>query len=271
MAATQMQRIVDPYSAIAFYGIDSSARSARAFFNVAVAWMKRKGIPPDLASLRGEGFSGKTARFATVQSRLGKHGFRHLEGFCLVALRTGGREPIVDDVGSVGWGRRPLYACIDASAAVTSFDEAEMLALSKRCVRALRPAYGIGFTMPHRRCPGLYVGGVNYLSTGTLPVGKEAEEASRVSSWGNIGMPFEVYRDGVLRDVYPWNFLTEPHLARQIEGAVLPEWIEKDPNRGSIEELGEGVWLWRIDEASIPGVRASVWNAGLVFERKNYI
>ena len=48
--------------------------------------------------------------------------------------------------------------------------------------------------------------------------GEEYQEELRVCRWGDIGMPEQVYRHGLQRDVFPQNFLTNVHLETKIDG-----------------------------------------------------
>lgn len=267
---TQTRTIVDPYSAVAFYGFDRSVQSRQAFYELSVEWFQEKGVTPDVAYLQGAGFSGKTIRFTSAQSQLRRKGYENLEGFSLVAMTPGGEDVVRDAVLTAEWGVRSQTACIEASAAVTSLADPALYDLAKRAVLALSPAYGIGFTMAHDRGPGFYCLGLIY-AIGVISETPEAEEhARRIEAWENVAMLQELYRKGILRDVYPWNFLTESHVARRVERQPLLKWINKDPKRGTIAEFVDGVWLWEVEDDHLDEVRTVVSRAGLVLDPADY-
>lgn len=84
-------------------------------------------------------------------------------------------------------------------------------------------------------------------------------------------MDRQVYREGVLRDVYPWNFLTASHLTAQVNNMVLQDWIQQDEQRGQLKPLNDDVWLWEVNEENILAVRYTLWDAGIIFNWKNYL
>lgn len=276
MAASENRVICDPYSAVAFYGIDLSAPSLRAFYDRVLAWTDAKGIHFDRGYLRGAGYSGKTISFKRARAELDARAFQNLEGFCCVVMTPDGDDVVRHAVvsaggGTVGSGASVGMLCVEASATITSLDDASFLTLAVQCISAINAAYGIGFQMDHGRGPPFYAGGVNYQShLYGPPVCAPDEDAERVSDWGTIGLPDEVYREGLLRDVYPWNFLTGPHVRRRLHGCHLLDWIARDPARGVARAISDNAWLWQVPQANLVDVHNVLWEAGLIFDRKRH-
>jgi hypothetical protein len=73
-----------------------------------------------------------------------------------------------------------------------------------------------------------------------------------------------------LREVYPWNFLTESQLSRRIEGVSLQQWIGMDRNRGSIESFVNNMMLWSVKESKISRVQSALQSAGLIFNPDSF-
>src|SRR5436309_3236870 len=70
-------------------------------------------------------------------------------------------------------------------------------------VAALRPEYGIGYYRRRSLGSGLYATGLGLDSGG--PPEESADEIHHCHQWGLDAMPRAVWRQGILRDVYPWN------------------------------------------------------------------
>lgn len=66
----------------------------------------------------------------------------------------------------------------------------------------------------------------------------------------------------ILRDVYPFNFLSRPYLDLSIGGMSLETWIREEPSRGTLEPFADGVWLWRPPIEEIPAIREALFRAG---------
>jgi hypothetical protein len=142
-----------------------------------------------------------------------------------------------------------------------------MLSIARPVAQALKPVYGIGYTREHRLGPELYAIGI---VQGLGLSGPEDEEALIISKWSYIGMVNQVYRDGLLRDVYPWNFLTQPQLSRPVGAVSLQEWIQSDPRHGTLSVLCDRVCLWEVSEADIPDIRQKLRQADVIFDWRKY-
>ena len=78
-------------------------------------------------------------------------------------------------------------------------------------------------------------------------------------------MEEELYRKGLLRDVYLYNFLTEPQLSRFVAGGTLQQWIQQDTSRGQFAAFHGNVWLWSVDGLAIPELREILRREGVIF------
>ena len=84
-------------------------------------------------------------------------------------------------------------------------------------------------------------------------------------------MEARIWKKGILRDVYPWNFLTQTQLSRKVNALPLQYWVEQDPTRGRIVAVCEGMSLWELDPASLPAVRQSLSEAGIIFDWRKHL
>jgi len=70
------------------------------------------------------------------------------------------------------------------------------------------------------------------------------------------------YETSALRMVYPRNFVNEHHLAIQLDGVPLADWIRADPERGQLAQTTETLWCWAVPVESLPAVNAACGKAG---------
>jgi len=94
-------------------------------------------------------------------------------------------------------------------------------------------------------------------------------QEDEVNKWGNAKNSCGAWLDDTishyLRDVFPLNFLNPHHLAMQIKGQSLKDWIESDPQRGSLKPLIEGrLWTWTVPENRIQAIRKVLGPARLL-------
>jgi hypothetical protein len=265
--------ISEECSVVAFYGIDTGAKAVATFYRTAVEWFKSFGCPPDKAGIRGPGHGGKLGSFSRADAKLRKAGFdglKSIEVICSTPHAITGNDYLL----TADWSVEYSYALVAARSSLATLSGGSMLPLARTLAPDLKPEYGIGYARPHRLGPAMYAVGI---CQGFGPGGfgvdlneAEREEADSISRWGD-GLAGRVWRQGVLRDVYPWNFLTGPHLAKQVGGVPLEQWIRQDARRGSLSLLCDGVSLWEVAGANIPEVRRVLRQAGIVFDWKMHL
>ncbi len=100
--------------------------------------------------------------------------------------------------------------------------------------------------------------GVSYGETSD----KEGEE---IAKWGVYGVDQCKIQGGLLRDVYPLNFLTSAHLERCVEQVKLLAWIAEADWRGTVSLFQNSIHLWRVPAEGINPVRKSLSKSGIVF------
>jgi hypothetical protein len=141
--------------------------------------------------------------------------------------------------------------------------------IARNIIQSVRPAYGIGFERERRVGPVKYALGVCQ-GLGVGLTGEAYEEARNISRWCDMGMVKQVWREGLLRDVYAWNFLTGPQLAKPVSRVPLERWIQQGAGRGKISSFCDGVSLWELNKSEVPQVRAALLQARAIFDWKAY-
>lgn len=126
--------------------------------------------------------------------------------------------------------------------------------------------YGYVVHMPMDRSPSTYINGRVF---GNPSTHMTQAQQDAVNKWGNARSSCGAWLDDeishYLRDVFSLNFLNPHHLAMQVEGRSLKDWIEADPRRGSLKPLIEGkLWTWAVPDKRIPAIRKVLGPARLL-------
>lgn len=272
MSTPVSREVQDPYVAVGFYGISVSREDLKGWYESTLAWCQENGLAPDIGAVGGDGFSGKSLRFVNADRKLRQKEFNDVRWLALVTMTEDGTDVVKDAVLSLGWTSDDPAVTIEASGAIASLDDVSLLDLMKHWQVDMDAPYGIGLTMNQGRGPGFYISGMGYQrGDAPPPTPEEAEYEQRRGEWGTIGTHFKVYNEGVLRDVYPWNFLSDRHLSREFQGQPFGEWVRKDRSRGTLEQVAEGKWFWCIPRSDVLHVRAALWESNLIFKREDYV
>jgi hypothetical protein len=258
---------------LGFYSVAAHPARIKSFYSDRIDWFAAVGCPPDKLAVVGKGFGGKQVGFARAHTRLLTSGFSDIKGISVTAMLPGGKIPAVDwwvaadlDVG-IG---RAKYLAFAARATVTTLEDNSLAGLVLTCVKNLKPAYGIGFHRNHDLGPSFYIGGTVY-GSGLQETPASYEEGLTIGRWGTIGMLEEVYKQGIIRDVYPQNYLSAPQLSKPVGKKTLQDWIVSDSSRGTLEKLDDRMMLWKVPDRRIKPIREELWSAGVIFDWKAYL
>jgi hypothetical protein len=267
---THEPSVSDERLVLAFYGVDACPEASEGFFHTAGQWFSELGYSPDKLGVVGEGHSGKVGDYRRVSGKLQKTGFANVQTFAIHSSKPNAHIPGMEYFASASFA----YAGSDGGHAVfavpSSLATKEVwLPVAQKIVESVRPAYGIGFKRELRLGPVMYALGVCQ-GLGVGLTGEAYEEARNISRWCDMGMVKQVYREGLLRDVCPWNFLTQPQLHRPVGGKSLEQWIGQDRSRGSLSPVVENVVLWEVEESRIPELRRSLHEAGVIFDWRKH-
>lgn len=256
-------------SAVAFYGLVTSDDSLVRFYERLREWFMDMRIGVDLLGVRGVGHAGRPVSFEHASASLQSAGFHAVDDLTMFSLLPHAKIPVDDFVALATISRVDQYALWTIRSSLVSLSRDEMLPLVRKVAEAVRPAYGIGYRRAHRFGPAMFAIGITQ-GLGLGLMGDAFEEARAISRWGDMGMVRRVWENGVLRGVYPWNFLSPLQLAAKIEGQSLRTWIERDSAHGTLEPLTEGIWLWETPDDCIATVRNALQAAGRIFDWRKY-
>jgi len=90
-----------------------------------------------------------------------------------------------------------------------------------------------------------------------------------IQNWSLIvGTSAALITGGILRNVFPENYLSEFHLRARLgrTGTTLKDWIQADPTaRGTLERFSNILTKWTPPVERIPQIREELYRAGRVF------
>ena len=258
---------------MSFYGARRSSSAAENTFHSLCGWFVQLGFSPDRIGITGTGHTGKIGDYRRGIARLEKTGFADVDSFEINVSLPLAKDGGVDYSASAVFSRDARDGGYVVAAVPSSYARKGVwLPIVRDLVDFLHPSYGIAFEMPLRKGPIFYALGLNStrLNEYKAPTDEEYDRRLSISRWGDLGMVEEVYRQGFLRNVYRWNFLTQPQLDRPVEGASLAKWIKADPHRGTLEPLAGDVWLWEVEESNRELIRDRLHDADAIFDWRKY-
>lgn len=261
------------HSVLVFYGIkDDDARCERFFYS-SVQWMGRMGGEPNRVGYLNPDAPDKNLHdFNEWLTQNRNLNFASVSAFELHRFQPTGNSGWADPLLSADFSRYEfsgIYAYRLARSTVTrlglpAFDDAD-----KEMLDILEPEYGIGYTMPVAFGPSSYAIGI-YVGRPDAYTEEGGELALRINHWGVSGMANHVYRRGLLRGVYPRNYLAQVQLAQRVGEVALSEWIVQEPSRGTLVELGCRLKLWIVPEDNTDSIEKKLWDAGIIFDWRRH-
>jgi len=242
-----------------FYGIEVSPKAAEKSFQLTVKWFGDLKYPPNKIAIKGSGHSGKVISFNRGRSRLLKTGFDQVSAMEISTLAEDGVYTSFDHIIEVAFGYSKLS--ISASTQLTSLSLEAIYSTIHSLIVDFKPEYGVGYVL-YRGAKG----GLHYLPKPE----EDPEEWTRLQKWDHYGIKESHHKQGEIRDVYPFNFLNSSQLQMPVEGVSLSDWIQQDPQRGTLEPVDERLTLWKVPEESIPAIRDILWKTGQIFDWNKY-
>ena len=244
---------------IALYDFPKEQADMKRFFTLMEALSDQVGVPWESMGLTT---SAKLVQFKNGKRKAEKINFQGLED---IALMGGVYKP-----GTFEDWR--TYASLDADTRghmVVCLEEAlwqggnlALVPLLKDLLSCAPFAYGTVYERDRDLGPEWYAVGINAI-TGRKRLSQQ--ERDELANWGNAYESLDGdYRTGLLRDVFPHNILTAPHLGEKVGGLTLGEWIQAASNRGTLTPLTPTHTLWSVDPQDILQVREALQEAGLL-------
>jgi len=252
---------------MAFYGMPENGDLKQLYCGL-VDWYRSINQEPTLMSVKTIHFKSKHATFARADSKLRKSDFDGISSFAIYSLKPGWQVPIQDYFIEAAFSIERDFFTLAIDTCLVAGGLGSISNMAVLAIKCLQPSYGIGYQRPN------WLGPVNYalgMVMGSGPGSPDRAEGLTISRWGDLGRDRRVFNDGLLRDVYPWNFLNASQLSAKIGKQRLDKWIKADKGRGELSSITESITLWSLTDTEIEQVRPVLWNAGIIFDWKKFI
>lgn len=158
----------------------------------------------------------------------------------------------------------------------TEIDVDLFTTLTQKFSQAAKITYGIAYLRPVNLGPAMFAYDLSYTADAEQTL--DTQELSEMNLWRlertdmiaqNRLAPYR-HLCGMMRDLYPMNVLTTPHVQREICGYPLMDWIAREDGRGHLEEVAEKVWIWVVPSCDLLRVRRILGGHGLLISRPNH-
>jgi hypothetical protein len=261
---------------LAFYGLKlSDENKCRQFYNDFIQLLHDHDMMPDKMAFRHNKKKHGYIKFATQNKKLLKLEFKNLESFELYSDFTEEELSIQDEKD----GTSKMYFLMRQSKSLfviqvrrilaNDFEYGLLVDISNLSISVLNPDYGIGFFRNINYGPMFYVSGILQRPEigSSMP---EGEIESTICRWGDQAMPRELYNQGIIRNVYPENFLNSSQLRAKVDKVNLEEWITADAQRGTLKKINDKLSQWSVPEKLILPLRKELVYTGIIFNWARY-
>jgi hypothetical protein len=234
----------------------------KEWYRIAVEFFEALGVEPDTGSFGPVSPKKRPIQFKTLKKRIIKANSSSIGNIAL-------HNTIPDYVQLIfGWtvtaqliasDGKTTFFCFDDS--LRSFHPDFMKDIMSKISALCEVVYGVAYQRPFELGPDAYALG---MGAGMGYSTEDMARSHRIGDWFRERMRRNRHVQGLLRDVYPLNFLSRPHLENPVDGQPLAEWIAAAAGRGELAPMADGVWCWSVPPESLEGVRAILRPRGLL-------
>lgn len=252
-------------TAIALYDLDKENINFKGLFELFEDCFVRHGLIPLRGSANADDIkTKKTSTFKYTKKTLETRNFENITGFWFGAYGLIHTDDEFDALFS-------LYLDVEKKSHfnfyfhhdVLQYDQSEIEGLIIDISQYLKAGYGIVYNRDFNKGPGLYAMGIITGLDDRIP--EEDIEEERIACWWRAyNFEDSDYKLGLLRDIYPMNLLSEPHLSQPVFETHLQNWIESSPDHGELKKLTDTLWEWWVPEDKIEFVRETLKPTGLL-------
>ena len=266
---------------LAFYGIESGDARMRSFHETMTSWLQVLGLDSVQIMIGRPGLGDVAGDLVSVSSALGRDGFIGVESVEIIVAPENQKGTATNYLvhATCSYGR---YAVVSLRGSVASSAGDGLMALAEGLVAALRPSYAVSFLMALSFDPMSYTMGFlpHLLIAFQAPEDEEGDDddvaqdpdqaQEQLVKWGEMAMPLELYKKGVLRDLYNWNFLNKAQRSALVEGVPLELWIKADSSRGRIRPSSNDLSLWTLSSSRIDVIRPVLLRNKVIFDYREF-
>ena len=251
---------------IVAHSIQWSAASLRSLLTHADMLLVGPGCEYRRLAVRRGSAPGKFGDFDRVYAALDQASDAQLASFELACLPKPGLSELTDWTATVSASSATSDAVLATSSGASEVERGGLIGLFGRTIGPLHPKYAYLFEQEMRLAPLCYASGIGF---GNIRQERHEDHRSNISWWGHTASrDARTFAGGILRDIYPHNYLSEAYLSARIgvSDQTLRDWIEADQaSRGILAPFTNTLTDWAPPVARIPQIRESLYRSGRVF------
>lgn len=261
-------------SSVVLHGIEFSGERMLAIYELSLGIFESLELQVVKCGIIGNGFSSKLQNYSRCINKIKRAGFSDIKGLELHYFDKAKKESACDSSFIIVMSKSRSSVFIGCNTNITTLFNEQLQEYIEQIISAGDPCYGYGFYRTYDKAPFFYTTGVIAAPKNLLCDGSDSFEPDRITRWGNYGANAKmwaktdknVYEIGDLRDLYPWNYLTEPALNRKIEGTTLLQWIQACPECGELKPVGKDGYIWCLTDDQIAATRPAMIEADILFD-----
>jgi hypothetical protein len=234
----------NPWTVLALFGRIPNGGATRQLFEIARSIIERVGVEMNVMSVhtskrRQKYYQRRSPKLLKLFNRDDVIGFS--------AAHVPSADTDAATLGSVLVHSSDHDFVVTARADLLIPTSAALIPIAKEVAEACLIRYGYSYVIDKYYGPFFHAVGMffRHAFRKDLPP-LEGTERKRTGDWSRASD--EVKISGVLRDVFPLNFLSEVHRRVIIEGVPLFDWISQDESRGRLEQIIPTLWAWQVPE-----------------------
>jgi len=220
------------------------------FHDFAISTFERLGIQPTYVGITDyqNKASDKLVKYlGRVHRRFQKESFREVHGFSLIANPPESDSPFWDFYASIGLlytsGAKYLFFDFIIDEHYLPFASEEYDRIWQEMLSYGRWQYGHGYRAPSKIYPWMFMHGFACHGITT------EEEDKALDQWRGATREEKLVK---LRDLYPYNFLSDSHLSQEVKkGQTLRQFIKKQRDTEFVQLTDYGLHLWKILDESL--------------------
>jgi hypothetical protein len=230
--------------AIGLYSYESprpTAEDFKQFYELAISAFKSVDIAPTYISLDGKGYTGKSTKLnGSAHQKAIKSGFVDIHYIGLQANPVDSDEPAYDSYASLGlsylepFNETLLVLAIEERFLQLGSNNFEGILASLIAVREWDFGYALSYA--NKSNPQFHVLGIND--------GNLSEDEYRSLCIWYAATPQE--RISKLRDIYPYNILSDKQLELKLSNGLTVREIILRYDGSQLKALGKRLWLWKV-------------------------
>ena len=245
--------------AIAFHDFENKNIDIKKLTEYAISLFKEACLEIILGSASGPLIkSKKMTRFKTAIKNLEKSFYKEIEGFGFYATPAEYDDTSWEALMDCVYYQNTFTITFDPL--IASWDQNKINLIVKALMQILGARYGYVFEREFKKGPLWYGFGTLY------NIDFNDSEVESISIWGDVYncLSQEKYI-GRIRDIYPMNMLSSPHLNYEVlQGVTLKQWIESNSLHGRFDALCDGRVAWWVESDQISHIREALKPSGIL-------